>query len=91
MDLTGTDAGSNGQKYVESASIRRRLEEFKDKLLNIESILDIHNSKKATLERELAKMVSKERLRMTSYGTLEKENHDVLQNSAYNQVLTILC
>ena len=61
----------------ESISTRRKLEELKDNLSNVESNIDIYNTKKMALEKEFSRLITTEKSRQQHCYELEKENYQV--------------
>ncbi len=61
----------------ESISTRRKLEELKDNLSTVESNIDIYNTKKSALEKELGQLIATEKSRQQHCYELEKENYHV--------------
>lgn len=61
----------------ESITTRRKLEELKDNLSNVESNIDIYNTKKLALEKEFSRLIASEKSRQQHCYELEKENYHV--------------
>lgn len=66
------------QRFRETTGIRRKLEEVKDTISTTDSNIDIYNTKKLALEKELNRLITSEKVRATNYFELEKENHQVV-------------
>lgn len=75
VKLAGTETD---ERQTDSVAIRRRIEDFKDAISAVESRLHINTGKKLALEKELTKLVSREKAKSTQYNNLEKTNHQVL-------------
>jgi chromosome segregation ATPase len=70
---SGLDSPKRNQEKI----TRRKLEEYRDTLADIESNIEIYQTKKASLENELNKVLGSEKQNYLHFQEYEKQNHQL--------------
>ena len=71
------DIGLNSKELGSSTILRRKLEEHKDAIADIEAHVEIYHKKKTGIENELIKVLANEKQRLLESQEFEKQNHQV--------------